>query len=99
MWKYAEMLGFFMNKLYFLSNSLISNKVEESLSIFDVDGEGWISRGQLKHLLCSNSGDELTADEFEELFKNLPGNEDGMIRVIDVAHMLNEGQLPKVTDL
>ena len=74
-------------------------QVEESLSIFDVDGEGWISRGQIKHLMCSQTGEELTEEEFEELLDNIPGNEDGMIRVADFAHLLCQGDLPKVTDL
>ena len=73
--------------------------MEESLSIFDVDGEGWISRGQIKHLMCSQTGEELTEEEFEELLDNIPGNEDGMIRVADFAHLLSQGDLPKVTDL
>ena len=78
---------------------LFYNQVEESLGIFDVDGDGWISRGQIKHLICSQTGEGLTEDEFEELLDNIPGNEDGMIRVADFAHLLNQGGLPTVTDL
>ena len=33
------------------------------------------------------------------LRNNIPGNEDGMIRVADFAHLLNQGGLPTVTDL
>ena len=69
------------------------------MGIFDVDGDGWISRGQIKHLICSQTGEGLSADEFEELLDNIPGNEDGMIRVADFAHLLNQGGLPTVTDL
>ena len=69
------------------------------MGIFDVDGDGWISRGQIKHLICSQTGEGLSEDEFEELLDNIPGNEDGMIRVADFAHLLNQGGLPTVTDL
>ena len=49
--------------------------------------------------MCSQTGEELTEEEFKELLDNIPGNEDGMIRVADFAHLLSQGDLPKVTDL
>ena len=67
--------------------------------MFDVDGEGWISRGQMKHLLCSDTGEGLTAQEFEELFETILGNEDGMIRSSDLAHLISQGTMPAITHL
>ena len=68
--------------------------------MFDIDGEGWLSRGQMKHLLCSaDSGEGLTEPEFEELFENILGNEDGLIRSSDLAHLISQGSLPALTHL
>ena len=86
-------------KVEVIEKQFIPKQVEESLSIFDVDGDGWISRGQIKHLMCSQTGEGLTEDEFEDLLDNIPGNEDGMIRVSDFTHLLTQGGLPRVTDL
>merc|ERR1712215_402307 len=77
----------------------IKDEVSESLDIFDVDGEGLISRGHMKHLLCTKTGEGLTEEEFEDLLDNIPPNEDGMIRVTDFAHLLTFGGLPTVTNL
>ena len=54
----------------------------------------------MKHLLCgSDSGEGLTEQEFEELFENILGNEDGLIRSSDLAHLLHAGVLPALTQL
>jgi len=74
-------------------------EISESVDVFDIDGEGWISRGQMKHLLCSDTGEGLTSQEFEELFETLLGNEDGMIRASDLAHLLSQGTMPALTHL
>jgi len=93
--QFEKILGEFEKK-----EKVQREELEESLNIFDVDGEGWISRGQIKHLICSPTGEEaLTEDEFEELLDNIQANEDGLIRVTDFAHLLNQGNLPKTTDL
>ena len=68
--------------------------------MFDVDGEGWLSRGQMKHLLCAeDSGEGLTGQEFEELFENILGNEDGLVRSSDRAHLISQGAMPALTHL
>ena len=68
--------------------------------MFDIDGEGWLSRGQMKHLLCSGgSGESLTEEEFEELFENILGNEDGLVRSADLAHLISQGAMPALTHL
>ena len=68
--------------------------------MFDIDGEGWLSRGQMKHLLCaSDSGEGLTEQQFEELFQNILGNEDGLIRSSDLAHLIHAGTMPALTQL
>jgi len=53
----------------------------------------------MKHLLCSDTGEGLTSQEFEELFETLLGNEDGMIRASDLAHLLSQGTMPALTHL
>ena len=54
----------------------------------------------MKHLLCaSDSGEGLTEQEFEELFENILGNEDGQIRSSDLAHLIHAGSMPALTQL
>ena len=53
----------------------------------------------MKHLLCSDTGEGLTAQEFEELFETILGNEDGMMRSSDLAHLISQGTMPAITHL
>ena len=54
----------------------------------------------MKHLLCAeDSGEGLTGQEFEELFENILGNEDGLVRAADLAHLISQGSMPALTHL
>eukprot|EP00090_Calanus_glacialis_P030942 TRINITY_DN50441_c0_g1_i1.p1 TRINITY_DN50441_c0_g1~~TRINITY_DN50441_c0_g1_i1.p1 ORF type:complete len:161 (-),score=37.25 TRINITY_DN50441_c0_g1_i1:41-523(-) len=67
-------------------------EVTESLGAFDLDGEGWIPIGQLKHLMCTDAGDpqeRLSPEEFDFLISDL-SERDGFIRYAEIAHLLTE---------
>merc|ERR1711872_194859 len=67
-------------------------EVSESLGAFDLDGEGWIPIGQLKHLMCTDAGvpeECLSPDEFEFLISGVK-QEDGFIRYEEIAHLLTQ---------
>eukprot|EP00092_Neocalanus_flemingeri_P003360 GFUD01003598.1.p1 GENE.GFUD01003598.1~~GFUD01003598.1.p1 ORF type:complete len:145 (+),score=40.22 GFUD01003598.1:182-616(+) len=67
------------------------DELSESLAVFDVDGEGFIPRSQIKHLICSEeSGEGLTAANFEMLMERIETNEDGMVRIADLVHLLEQ---------
>merc|ERR1711874_23894 len=65
------------------------DELSESLSVFDVDGEGFIPRSHFKHLICDpESGEGLTTQEFEMLLTTVKTNEDGLVRITDIVHLL-----------
>jgi len=70
-----------------------NDEVLESLAIFDLDGEGYISVAQLQFLMCQpQQGEEteaLKAADFTELLKGLP-SQNGQIRYKDLANLINE---------
>merc|ERR1712013_367242 len=64
-------------------------QLSESLSVFDVDGEGWVPMSHFKHLICSSeSGEGLTSDQFDNLLSTVKTSEDGLIRIADIVHLL-----------
>merc|ERR1711935_1137987 len=64
-------------------------KVTESLAVFDVDGEGLVSRSQVKHIVCGDQSEGLSDDEFEILLKTLKADENGMIRIMDIVNIIS----------
>jgi len=67
-------------------------EVSESLGAFDLDGEGWIPVGQLKHLMCTDAGapeECLSQEEFDFLLSGVK-QEDGFIRYQEIAHLLTQ---------
>jgi len=70
-------------------NKSPKDELSESLSVFDVDGEGFIPRSQFKHLITSTeSGEGIQPEEFEILMCTVKTNEDGLVRVADIVHLL-----------
>merc|ERR1712037_610993 len=65
------------------------DELSESLSVFDVDGEGWVPMSHFKHLICSpESGEGLTSDQFDNLLSTVKTSEDGLVRIADIVHLL-----------
>eukprot|EP00092_Neocalanus_flemingeri_P023786 GFUD01025806.1.p1 GENE.GFUD01025806.1~~GFUD01025806.1.p1 ORF type:complete len:164 (+),score=22.19 GFUD01025806.1:124-615(+) len=84
----------FMQVVASAEASLGSNieEVIESISSFDLDGEGWLPVGQLKHLMCTDAGapqERLSPEEFDFLISDLT-QRDGFIRYEEIAHLLME---------
>eukprot|EP00091_Calanus_sinicus_P021420 TRINITY_DN6346_c0_g1_i1.p1 TRINITY_DN6346_c0_g1~~TRINITY_DN6346_c0_g1_i1.p1 ORF type:complete len:145 (+),score=36.63 TRINITY_DN6346_c0_g1_i1:212-646(+) len=72
-------------------NQSPTDELSESLAVFDVDGEGLIPRSQIKHLICSGeSGEGLSVEGFEMLMEHIKANEDGMVRIADLVHLLEQ---------
>merc|ERR1712004_530562 len=70
-------------------NKSPKDELSESLSVFDVDGEGWVPMSHFKHLICSSeSGEGLTSDQFDNLLSTVKTSEDGLIRIADIVHLL-----------
>jgi len=70
-------------------NKSPKDELSESLSVFDVDGEGWVPMSHFKHLICSpESGEGLTPDQFDNLLSTVKTSEDGLVRIADIVHLL-----------
>merc|ERR1711934_525483 len=70
-------------------NKSPKDELSESLSVFDVDGEGWVPMSHFKHLICSpESGEGLTSDQFDNLLSTVKTSEDGLVRIADIVHLL-----------
>ena len=54
------------------------NDVKLAFEVFDVDGDGSISKAELKKAIC-NSGQRISEAEFEDLFRETDTNNDGEI--------------------
>jgi len=78
-------------RIYKKMNQSPNDELSESLAVFDVDGEGLIPMSQIKHLICSgDSGEGLTVDGFDMLMEHMKVDEDGMVRVADIVHLLQQ---------
>merc|ERR1711872_174381 len=72
-------------------NQSPSDELYESLAVFDVDGEGLVPMSHIKHLICSeDSGEGLTVEGFAMLMEHIKVDEDGMVRVADIVHLLQQ---------
>merc|ERR1711892_1517535 len=46
---------------------------------------------QIKHLICSEeSGEGLTKESFDMLMEHIVVNDDGMVRIADIVHLLEQ---------
>ena len=61
--------------------------VKLAFSVFDVDGDGTISKAELKHAMC-HSGNRISEAEFEDLFAETDTNGDGEIDFEEFVSML-----------
>ena len=67
------------------------SQLSESLSVFDVDGEGFVPLSHIRHLLTdSASGEGLAAEQCDLLLDTLEVNEDGMVRIADIVQLIQQ---------
>lgn len=53
-------------------------EIRESFSIFDKDGNGYISSSELRHVMA-NLGEKLTDEEIDDMIREVDENGDGQI--------------------
>ena len=56
----------------------IEEDVKEAFRVFDKEGNGFISEGELRHVM-SNIGSKMTREEVDEMIKMAPVSENGMV--------------------
>ena len=67
------------------------SQLSESLSVFDVDGEGFVPLSHIRHLLTdAASGEGLAAEQCDLLLDTLEVNEDGMVRIADIVQLIQQ---------
>jgi len=72
-------------------NQSPTDELSEAFSVFDVDGEGFVSMSHIRHLLSGESGAEaLNRDQCDMLLDNIEVNEDGMVRIADLVTLIQQ---------
>lgn len=67
------------------------DELYESLAVFDVDGEGLVPMSHIKHLITAdNSGEALATSQFDFLMERVEVNQDGMVRIADLVHLIQQ---------
>merc|ERR1719315_192393 len=82
--KFPDFLEMMATKV---DEDLQDDDIREAFTIFDNDGNGTISRSELRHIML-NLGLELTEDECETLFKEADMDMDGTINYQEFVVMM-----------
>ena len=69
-------------------NSAEEDENQEAFRVFDQDGNGMVSKEELRHVM-TYLGEQLTDDEIDELMNTGDVDQDGFISFDDFKQMLN----------
>jgi len=83
--KFPEFLSMMAKKCDLL---VADDDIREAFKVFDCDGNGFISRSELKHVLC-NLGEAISEDECNYLVEEADIDGDGSINYEEFCAMMN----------
>ncbi|GAH07841.1 unnamed protein product, partial [marine sediment metagenome] len=81
---FTEFVRMIQNKLNYTDTE---KQFIESFKLFDMDGNGYISTKELKHIMTS-FGDKLTEEEANEMLRNADIDGDGLINYEEYVKMM-----------
>lgn len=71
-----------------MKNDITDDDVREAFRVFDVDGNGFISTEELRHV-ATNLGEALTIEEAVEMIRVADNDGDGLINYNDFINLMN----------
>ena len=86
---FSEFLAMMATKLKEVDSE---EKILETFRVFDVDGNGFISAAELRHVM-TNLGERLTDDEVDEMIKVADADKDGKISYQDFVAITKREQV------
>lgn len=71
-----------------MKNVMTEDDVREAFRVFDINGNGFISVEELRHV-ATNLGETLTEEEVKEMIRVADSDNDGLINYSDFINLMN----------
>ena len=68
--------------------TMMAQKMREAFSVFDKDGNGFISGAELRHVVLANMGKYLTEEEVNEMMRAADINGDGQVNYEEFVNLM-----------
>ncbi|CAB3990151.1 1803520Bcalmodulin 1 [Paramuricea clavata] len=76
--EFMNMVKYLKSKGYEYGKEALENKIRKAFSVLDANQDGYLSRAELRYVLC-NTGNRLSPAEFEDFLKTFDLDNDGHV--------------------